>query len=232
MSKIGIISDIHGNIDTFKQVLQYFEQQNIRDIYFIGDAVGYLPYGIEVVALLKERKIRCIKGNHEDLLLQNQVADNEDVYQIEQIKNSIPKELLAFVKSWESQITFEANNKKYLLVHGSPNNNNQYLYPDTNLEEFANLEYDVIIMGHTHRPFIRKEYNKLFLNTGSLGLPRDIGNLAAFAVLDVETCKFDIFRFFFEPHQLIHNTHLHVKVVECLHRTQEHFVGELISITS
>jgi predicted phosphodiesterase len=104
MNNIGIISDIHGNIDAFKKVLEYFENNQITDIYFLGDAVGYLPYGIEVLELLQERNIKCIRGNHENMLFQNEISKNEAIYKLEIIKRNISINLLDFIKSWKNKM--------------------------------------------------------------------------------------------------------------------------------
>jgi predicted phosphodiesterase len=115
-------------------------------------------------------------------------------------------------------------------VHGSPKSVNQYLYPDTKLEEFANIEYDIILMGHTHRPFLRNEYDKTFLNVGSVGLPRDVGNLGCFVVLNTLYHTFDTIRFNFNQKKLIENNiNIHSKTIACLNRTQENFIGKLMN---
>ena len=63
--RLAIISDIHGNFEAFKSVLESIEQQNVDDIISLGDNIGYGPEPEAVVDLLRQRQITSIKGNHE-----------------------------------------------------------------------------------------------------------------------------------------------------------------------
>ena len=62
------------------------------------------------------------------------------------------------------------------------------------MSEFHGLPFDAVVMGHTHRPFVRSSGGKTFVNVGSVGLPRDRGDLAGFAMYDTETNQFEIVR--------------------------------------
>jgi predicted phosphodiesterase len=76
------------------------------------------------------------------------------------------------------------------LVHGSPRKVNEYLFedkPDRLYEKFAAGEdADALVFGHTHKPWIRRFGDVLFVNCGSVGKPKDGDPRGAFAILDLE----------------------------------------------
>jgi predicted phosphodiesterase len=77
-----------------------------------------------------------------------------------------------------------------LLVHGSPRKINEYLYEDRPLATFERLAAlagtDLVVFGHTHRPYQRRVGKTLFVNAGSVGKPHDGDRRACYAILDLE----------------------------------------------
>jgi len=65
----AIISDIHGNLDALKAVLEDIERLKIKEIICLGDVVGYGPEPRECLTLLKDRVKFTILGNHEEAVL-------------------------------------------------------------------------------------------------------------------------------------------------------------------
>ena len=51
--RLGILSDAHGNVEAFQRGLELLAEARADMIYFLGDAVGYIPDG-RVVSLLRE----------------------------------------------------------------------------------------------------------------------------------------------------------------------------------
>ena len=43
MSKLGFISDAHGNLPGFEAGLRQLEREKVDQVIFLGDAVGYIP---------------------------------------------------------------------------------------------------------------------------------------------------------------------------------------------
>jgi predicted phosphodiesterase len=76
------------------------------------------------------------------------------------------------------------------LVHGSPRKVNEYLFEDKPArlyERLAAAETDpVLAFGHTHKPWIHRYGDVLFVNCGSVGKPKDGDPRGAFAVLDLD----------------------------------------------
>ena len=67
--KIAFISDIHGNYDALKEVLKKINKLKIKKIYCLGDIVNYYYEPGKCIDLLIKNKVKCIKGNHEKILL-------------------------------------------------------------------------------------------------------------------------------------------------------------------
>lgn len=80
-------------------------------------------------------------------------------------------------------LRFELGGRRIRLVHGSPRKVNEYLFEDKPARTFeriaAGSECDVLVFGHTHKPWIREYGGVLFVNCGSVGKPKDEKLLAA-----------------------------------------------------
>jgi len=196
--KIGILSDIHGNLPALRAVMEHLESEEVDKVLCAGDIIGYYPYPNEVVSIAKN--FDCILGNHESKLL----GDIDERFNID-AERSI---------SWtDRNITSE--NKKYLsglnptyrrlldgidifMAHGSPQNPlDEYIREDLVDEElFSGLNEipDVIILGHTHNQFKKDLRGCLIVNPGSVGQPRDGNPEAAFAILDTESLNIELRR--------------------------------------
>jgi predicted phosphodiesterase len=67
--------------------------------------------------------------------------------------------------------------RRVRLVHGSPRKVNEYLFEDKPARTFeriaAGADCDVLVFGHTHKPWLREYGGVLFVNCGSVGKPKD-----------------------------------------------------------
>lgn len=174
--KIGVFSDVHGVIDVFNQTIDMLRKAGAEQIIYLGDAVGYVPH-LGAFKAWTNADILSIRGNHEQMLIDNDIDSKKDaIYQLSKLKSNLSNEDWIFLKQLPDQLNLKFNNHNFLFIHGSPNDPvNGYVYPDTDLSLFnySTKDYDVIFMGNTHRPFYRSLKNKLFINVGSVGLPRD-----------------------------------------------------------
>jgi putative phosphoesterase len=87
-----------------------------------------------------------------------------------------------------AEIRFDDGGKRVLLVHGSPRKINEYLFEDRALSSFQRLaassNADIIVFGHTHKPYVKNVDGVLFVNVGSVGKPKDGDWRACYALLD------------------------------------------------
>lgn len=229
--KIACISDIHGNLYALEKALKCIDTLDIDKTIFIGDAVGYIP-GIQVLKRLKELGITCLRGNHENMLLNKTYTTAKDeVYLHQKTLEKLQSYNLEYIKSWPTEYYKE----NIAFFHASPNDHlNGYIYPDTDLSTLSSLPDDVrfCVTGHTHRPFIRTHNKTIFVNTGSIGLPRDDGRYGAFALIDTDADIAKIIRFDITTElkqSIAEFGPVHSSITDLIERrTKEKIIGDLL----
>lgn len=198
---IALLSDAHGNTAAVEACLNEIAKLDVTRIYFLGDAVGYLPDASGVLSLLERHHVECQVGNHEAMLLGKLPLhpSREKIYQIEAARRSLTAVQTAWVTTWPDHRVLETSRGSLLLVHGSPRNYlTGYIYPDADEKIFDGLPYAGVIMGHTHRPFVATRNGCRIVNVGSCGLPRDHGTLLSFAILDTDNDTVIVYRLPFD----------------------------------
>jgi predicted phosphodiesterase len=184
---IGLLSDAHGNPLGLRSCLAALRAAGAGQVYFLGDAVGYLPGEAEVIEILRSEGVICQRGNHEGMLLGDLDLDpgRDRAYGLAAVRERMPPEVGAVLAGWPDVREVALAGRRLLLVHGSPRDHlSEYVYPDSDIGWIGALGYDAVFMGNTHRPFAARRGPVLVVNVGSCGLPRDQGNLAACAVYD------------------------------------------------
>ncbi len=179
---IGIISDIHGNYEALKVVLQELDKKGVTKIYCLGDVVGYYSQVNECCDALRERNIECLMGNHDwymssgSFCPRSQSVNDCLVYQ----RKVITTENFNWLKTFKLQ--FEFDNVK--MVHGGWTDPiDEYLY-EPNAEYFNKIEGEIYISGHTHIQQLKHFGNKIYCNPGSVGMPRDENPKSAYAIME------------------------------------------------
>jgi predicted phosphodiesterase len=184
---IGLLSDAHGNPLGLRSCLAALRAAGAGQVYFLGDAVGYLPGEAEVIDILLAEGVVSQRGNHEAMLLGDLDLDpaRDRVYGLAAVARRMQPRVRAVLAGWPDAREVELGGRRLLLVHGSPRDHlREYVYPDSDIDWIGTLGYDAVFMGNTHRPFATRRGAALVVNVGSCGLPRDQGNLAACAVYD------------------------------------------------
>ena len=184
--KIAVISDIHGNIEALKTVLDDIQDQGCEKIFALGDYAMAGPNPKEKVDFFINNpdKFSMIQGNT-DLM----IADyDENLFEFLKEKAPVMAQALKndvsilnenqknFLKKLPEKLEIEAEGVKFLLVHGSPRKNNEDILPDTPLEKLeemiSGIDSDVILCGHTHIPCgFQTNSKKTVVNVGSVGRP-------------------------------------------------------------
>jgi len=232
--KIAFISDAHGNYLALEEVLLYLKKKmKISEIYFLGDAVGYMPEGNKVISKLKNEAKLCLMGNHEAMMLHllpvKESAKN--IYKLDETQGTISNENRAFIEKLLPLNNLKINNYSVLMVHGSPTDPlNGYLYEDSDFDALPVCNYDFVFMGHTHRPYILKKENTTFVNVGSCGLPRDNGSLASFVVFDSESGQVNLYRLPLNIDAIVkkYKSVVDKSVIDCFMRANN-YNGELVN---
>ncbi len=186
---IGIFSDAHGHVGGYDLAQSLLEKAGASSFYFLGDAVGYIPGTGVVKRLMSDRQVKVIMGNHEAMMLSRERLEEKRaaVYQLETVLAELKPIELAFLESLPTKLCLTHKGLRMLFVHGSPDDPTYgYVYPDTDLKPFRDVEADVVFMGNTHHPFVRMENGRLFVNVGSCGLPRDQDPRGCACLFDTE----------------------------------------------
>lgn len=193
--KLGLVSDAHGNFLAFKHTIDYLKKRGVDNIYFLGDALGYFP-SVEVLEYLMANKseITSLAGNH-DLMYVNEdqlTCTRKRIYAYDKIRALIKPEHAQIIRELDIKIELNIHGRTFMLVHGGPYDHiNQYVHDDTEVR----FEANILVVGHTHRSFCKKiEQDKIILNVGSCGLPRDDGRFSTCATVDTEMGEIVIHR--------------------------------------
>ena len=196
--RVAIISDIHGNISALEAVLADVKTQAVQETYCLGDLVGYAAHPNEVIDRIQVDEIPTIVGNYDDGVGYDRdecgcaYRDPEEQrlgdLSLRWTQRTVTADRKEFLRSLPPEIRFEADGKKFRLVHGSPRRMNEYLFEDRPLSSFQRLaassETDVLVFGHTHRPYVKRVDGVLFVNAGSVGKPKDGDPRACYVVVD------------------------------------------------
>jgi putative phosphoesterase len=177
--KLGIVSDIHGNLAALQKALALMGR--IDALLCLGDAIDRNRFSSEVVALLKAHGACIILGNHEEAFLSN--ADTQASQ-----KEGADQELVAFIAGQPHRRLLTCDGKSVLMVHSTPwEPRGDYIYPHSEkLSQFAEAGADFVLYGHTHVGLVRRIGNVLVVNPGSAGEVRytEDGPMLCCAVLD------------------------------------------------
>jgi len=180
---VGVLSDIHSNRVAFEAVLA--DAPELDALVCAGDVVGYNPWPAECVAMVREREIPTVMGNHDRAVASgtafrfNSMA-KAGVEHARQRLTEDQREWLAGLPN--ERLAFDGRVK---VVHGHPDDPDHYTRP----EEFSPAlldDEDVLVMGHTHVQHHEVYDEGVVLNPGSVGQPRDGDPRAAYAILDLD----------------------------------------------
>lgn len=206
--RYALISDIHANLPALEAVLDDIAARpEIDATYHLGDLVGYAPWPDEVISLLARVGIEGIAGNYDSTVAADYEhcgCRYEDPRQEELSHLSYAwtrRHCSAESRRFLGRLPFRmdlrpngghAPGRTVILVHGAPTLNTLYWTedrPDSFCAKMAGLagarKGDVLCFGHTHKPWHREVDGIHFVNTGSVGRPKDGDWRAGYVVLDL-----------------------------------------------
>ncbi len=203
-----VLSDIHSNLEAFEAVLE--DAGSVDRVWCLGDVVGYGPDPNACVELLRSLPHLCIAGNHDwatlgklDLRDFNPDARQANLWNREQLA----PDNLAYLEALPEALV----EGPFTLVHGSPRYPiwEYIIYDSTAQANFEFFDTSFCFVGHTHTPVIFRldtggdgdvceslppslnepmnlGAERLIINPGSVGQPRDGDPQASYAILDTE----------------------------------------------
>lgn len=217
--KRALISDIHGNMEGLRAVLDDIRAQGVEEIYCLGDVVGYGPNPRECIDLVMEHCAVCILGNHDQGALFdpegfNAGAERAIFWTRDQLECS-DGDAAQNAARWDflGELPRSRREKSILFVHGSARNPlNEYVFPEDvynqrKMDNLFGLVEQFCFQGHTHVPGVftedrsflspedidheyRRGEKKAMVNVGSVGQPRDGNSRSCYVLLDDEAIRF------------------------------------------
>lgn len=199
--RLALFSDVHSNLPALEAVLADIAATGVDHECALGDLVGYAPWPNEVLERLQSAGITSVMGNYDEgtgfdrdecgCAYTNPTEEALGDQSFAWTKAHTSEANKARLRSLPREVRFEADGRRYLLVHGSPRRINEYLYEDKPDATFARIadgaDADVIVCGHTHRAYDKTVGGFRFINDGSAGKPKDGDPRACWALLDTVT---------------------------------------------
>jgi predicted phosphodiesterase len=204
--RIGILSDVHGNLPALEACLAEAHARGCREFISLGDVFGYLPDGRSCDERLRDVRATMLLGNHEAMLLGllPVTAEGDEIHHVTATRESLSADHLHRISTQVPFLVSHWGDRTFLLVHGTPQDPLQgYAYPDGDFGYMAALPYDYVVMGNTHRSLMRSEGAVKVINVGSVGLPRDVGNVGTFGVFDSDLDAFEIVQVVLDTEALV-----------------------------
>jgi predicted phosphodiesterase len=210
--RILVISDIHANFTALEAVIK--DAGSFDQVWCLGDIVGYGPEPNECINRLREFDLICLAGNH-DLAVVGRIALWDFTPDAQEVIFWTRHWLTTLNLDWLLTLpnTPLVPEQDITLVHGSPRDP-VWGYITEKDEAKANLDLittPFCLTGHTHIPVIyrkpwddprvleewprvnsaiRLTLDRMFINPGSVGQPRDEDPRAAYATIDMESMTF------------------------------------------
>jgi len=187
--KLLIMSDIHGNWPALEAVLQ--AEPDWDTVAFCGDVVDYGPCPVECIAWLRDHASHLVRGNHDNALAFNLDCHCMGTFREYSLATRAWHRALigdrdrTFLRGMLTLEFFEWGGKHFRMAHATPQGDLfEYLRMDQWGERVAGLDADFVLLGHTHVQGMRSFGRITVVNPGSVGLARDGGGEACYAVFE------------------------------------------------
>ncbi len=203
-ARLAVFSDIHANLPAIGAVAEHIRENDYDGVYCLGDLGGYASQPNEVQELIEFLGCPTIMGNYDE-----GVGFSKDDCGCHYVKPfDIEMSNISFGwtraqttdahKAWlrtlPREIRFTVDTQRVLLCHGSPASTTEYLFDfrsDAYLRKFTpggkqDAHADIIVFGHTHVPYHRQLDGVHFINTGSVGRPKDGDPRAGYCILTID----------------------------------------------
>jgi len=193
--RAAFLSDIHANLPALAAALSRARRAGARTVVVAGDLVGGGPHPVEVLRLLAESGASCVRGNMDRKVLaaaeagakrpKKKGGTKADAAWTAKQLGPDERSFLAALPAGREMVLGGA---RVRVVHGSPQGDEDYLYPSLTEEALAKrLGEDrpaVLLCGHSHLPFVRRIGGVLVVNAGSVGRPIDGDPRGSFVLCD------------------------------------------------
>jgi diadenosine tetraphosphatase ApaH/serine/threonine PP2A family protein phosphatase len=210
----GIYSDIHGNLEALKAVFDSMNKYGVEAKACLGDIVGYGPFPNECCQLVAANSDISLLGNHDSVAIGRESSHSFNQYArkaIEWTTEVLTEESRDYLKS----LSYIEEKDDICFVHASPKSPADWSYIidlDQAADAFDFFKSRICVVGHTHMPVLvvleesggirvledsscnLMDNEKLLVNVGSVGQPRDRNNMASWCLINTQNLNVDIIR--------------------------------------
>ncbi len=214
--RYAIIGDIHANLAAFAAVLDDIKRRGgVEKVWCLGDVVGYGPDPHECLELLRQTNHVCVAGNH-DWAAIGKIDTSEFNPDAAAACHWTAQQLSSTDIEYLEKLPLVIEEGDFTLVHGSPREPiwEYILSIDTARENFTYFKSRFCMVGHSHVPLVSScnesglcsfsrflantgvalGRDRLIINPGGLGQPRDGNPQASYAIYDSQTRLIKLYR--------------------------------------
>ncbi len=187
MKKIAIISDIHGNLEALKTVLNDIKEKNIDEIICLGDIVAKGTHPNECIDLIRKHCHVVLKGNTDRFISEETDKSNTNDLTHKRWKwnrDLVTKENLLYLKSLPFSYEFYLEDQLVRMFHATPTKDDCIVSQLTSIDikktqfepsnHTSNKKADIVFYGHTHIQLMERLYCRTLINVGSVGNSLDL----------------------------------------------------------
>lgn len=184
--KVIIISDLHGNWEALRALPEKYDE-----LWVLGDLVNYGPEPGPVVDFVKQNSAVAIRGNHDHSIGYDEDPRCSPRYrEMAATTRRYSASVLdlnqkEFLRELPLHLELKRGNTRFYLCHAKPSDPLYGYCPEDSKDwplELNRVDHDVLLVGHTHTPFISHVGNRVVVNPGSLGQPKTGRPDACYAV--------------------------------------------------
>jgi putative phosphoesterase len=192
--RLGLIADVHADPRALESALRHLEHHGVDRILCAGDVVGYGDDADAAVALLRDRSVSCIRGNHDRWALERRRVIGARGWKAAMLRD----ETWEFLNSLPASEQYVWAGRAVSMFHGSPGSDTERVTPYNPLPASVDRHWeergdDVLILGHTHLPMIVRGPRGTVINPGSVLGVHGVPTSYSFAVLDPDSLAARIF---------------------------------------
>jgi putative phosphoesterase len=166
-TRIGLVSDVHSSPGPLGQALEIFSNENVGQIICAGDIAGYYDTLAPTIELLAQSNCRAIVGNHDQSYLEKTPRDGDS-------------SIRAYLENLPQTLDLEIEQRRVYVVHANPPSEQhggiKLLDQQGEVRQerkdqwtlaLAELEHDILVVGHTHQVYAEQLGGVFVVNPGS-----------------------------------------------------------------
>ena len=204
-----IVADIHSNLEAFQSVIKDAERKGgFDEIWFLGDVIGYGPDPTSCIDLLRQYDHRGVVGNHDLAAVGKLSLESFNIYAsaaVQWTTTQLTDEHVTYLR----ELPFKFEVAEFTVVHGSPRDSVwEYVVSSAAAKAcFHHFDTRGCLVGHSHLPFLCRPHGngavfhdfpldvpiklkdeRIIVNPGGVGQPRDGDPRASYAIYHWEDC--------------------------------------------